>query len=288
MSAQTLTGTALEGRGSLITEAFDTSVSTPTLNVLQITNTGGSTYLNIEAEDKSQNFFTTGSNLTIAPFQNEQAFGVVAQSTLVGLGNTALNPDGSIYSWKRGKVEYQFIATSTNPTPVDTVEYLSKDNEYKRHKFYFKWSSTIGVLGANLASKIDEIQVDGLDEVNAAFSAAGFFSVQTTVGTTNFNNMPIFRNGVVLTTMSGNGRNSYPIMGREKINGQGKANVTTPFIPFVGRGNALSIFVPNTAQLKDGIIFLSLATLSGTFAANQLRMSTAGSGENISVVIYGA
>ena len=288
MSSQTLTGSDLEGRGSLITEAFNTSVSTPTVNALQITNTGESTYVNIEAEDRSQNLFTTGSNLTIAPFTNAQAFGVISTSTLVGLGSTALNPDGSIYSWKRGKVEYQFIATSTNPLPADTVEYLSKDNEYRRHKFYFKWSSTIGILGANLANKIDEIQIDGLDEVNAAFSAAGFFSVQTTVGTTNFNNMPIFRNGVFFTTMSGGGRNSYPIVGREKINGEGKASVTTPFLPFVGRGNALSIFVPNTAQFKDGIMFLSLATLSGTFAANQLRMSTAGSGENVSVLIYGA
>tara|TARA_B100001564_G_C20579316_1_gene642280 strand:- start:242 stop:1105 length:864 start_codon:yes stop_codon:yes gene_type:complete len=285
---QTLTGTALEGKGSLITEAFDTSVSTPTVNVIQITNTGASTYVNIEAEDRSQNFFTTGSNLTFAPFTDDQADGTVAQSNLVSLGTTALNPDGSIYSWKRGKTEYQFIATSTNPTPADTVEYLSKDNEYRRYKFYFKWSATIGTLGTNLASKIDEVQVDGMDEVNAFFSGLGFFQIETTVGTTKFNNMPIFRNGSVLSTVSGLGLNSYPIVGREKINGEGKAGVNTPFLPFVGRGNALSIFVPNTAQFQSGLIFLSLATLSGTFAANQLRMSTAGPGENVSIEIYGA
>ncbi len=32
-------------------------------------------------------------------------------------------PDNSVFSWKRGRVEYQFIATSTTPLPAEPTEY---------------------------------------------------------------------------------------------------------------------------------------------------------------------
>jgi len=284
--SQTLTGTALEGTGSLITEVFDTAVSLPTQNALVITNTGASTYVNIEAEDKTSEFFSTGSNLTIAPFSDlGGADGQVAQSSIVSLAGS---PDNSVWSWKTGLIEYQFIATSTNPLPADTVEYLSNDFQARRHKFYCKWSATAGTLGTELVGKINDVVIDGMDEFNALFSAFGLFQLETTKPTSRFNGMTIFRNGVAFAIMDEAGKDNYPNMGGKKVNGEGKSNVNTLNIPFVADKTKMSIFVPNTQKFFGGSMVIAFATLNGTFAANQLRINTAGSGDNLQVEVVGA
>ena len=279
--AQTLTGTALEGRGSLITETFGNLSPTNTTNIIIITNTGESTYLNIEVEDGQTEFFTTGSNLAMTVLSKGGAFGVLAQSNAAGVTGT---PDNSVFSWSRGKEEYNFIATSTSPLPADKVEDLG--NDYKKYTFYLTWSATAGTLGTNLAGKITEADVDGLTEISAGLSAAGFLYLNTNIGTTKFNGMKIFRNGVVFATMNNSGKNAYPIAGREQLNPQ-FFNQPTPYIPFIAGETNASIIVPNTNQFENQRIEIAFKAGTGTLAANLFRMSTAGSGANISAEIYG-
>lgn len=279
--SQTLTGTALEGKGSLITETFGAIAPTSTRNLLIITNTGESTYLNIEVEDGQTEFFTTGSNLGMTVFSDESARGALSVSNTVMVTGT---PDNSVFSWSQGRVEYNFVATSTSPLPADKVEDLG--NDYKKYTFYLTWSATAGTLGANLAGKITEVDVDGLTDVNAFFSPFGFFNMQTNIGTTTFNGMPILRNGVVFATMDNAGRNSYPITGGKQVNPQFYSQ-PTPYIPFVAGETNTSIIVPNTNQFSNQRIEIAFKSGTGTLAANLFRMSTAGSGANISVEIHG-
>ena len=279
--SQTLTGTVLEGKGSLITETFSAAASTNTTNVIFITNTGKSTYLNIEVEDGQTEFFTTGSNLAMSVLSKDDAFGVLAQSNAVGVTGT---PDNSVFSWSQGKVEYNFVATSTSPLPADKVEDLG--NDYKKYTFYLTWSATAGTLGTNLSNKITEADVDGLTEVSAGLSAFGFLYVKTNIGTTTFNGMPILRNGVVFATMDNAGRNSYPITGGKQVNPQFYSQ-PTPYIPFVAGETNTSIIVPNTNQFSNQRIEIAFKSGTGTLAANLFRMSTAGSGANISVEVFG-
>lgn len=280
---QTLTGTALEGKGSLITETFGALAPNNSTNVILITNTGESTYLNIEVEDSQTKFFTTGSNLAMAVLSKNEADGELSVSNANSVSGT---PDNSVFSWKRGRVEYQFIATSTTPLPADTTEYLSNDNKSRRHKFYCEWSATAGTLGANLGSKIDETTIDGMDQVNPLLGAAGFLQLTTTIGTTNFNGMQILRNGVVFITMNNNGKNAYPIAGGQPVNPD-LFSQPTPYVPFVAGETKTSIIVPNTNQFVNQRISIGFKAGTGTLAANLFRMSTAGSGANISVEIYG-
>ena len=278
---QTLTGTALEGKGSLITETFGAAAPSNSQNIISITNTGGSTYLNIEVEDGQTEFFTTGSNLAMGVLSKDDAFGVLAQSNAVGVTGT---PDNSVFSWSRGKEEYNFIATSTSPLPADKIEDLG--NDYKKYTFYLTWSATAGTLGTNLANKIIEADVDGLTEISAGLSAAGFFYVKTNIGTTKFNGMEILRNGVVFTTMNNDGRNPYPIAGGKQVNPQFYSQ-PSPYIPFIAGETNASIIVPNTNQFTNERIAIAFKSGTGTLAANLFRMSTAGSGANISVEVFG-
>lgn len=279
--SQTLTGTALEGKGSLITETFSAIAPTQTKNCLIITNTGESTYLNIEVEDGQTEFFTTGSNLGMTVFSDESARGALSVSNTVMVTGT---PDNSVFSWSQGRVEYNFVATSTSPLPADKVEDLG--NDYKKYTFYLTWSATAGTLGANLAGKITEVDVDGLTDVNAFFSPFGFFNMQTNIGTTTFNGMQILRNGAVFATMDNAGRNAYPIAGGQTVNPH-IYNQPTPYIPLVAGETNASIIVPNTNQFSNQRIEIAFKSGTGTLAANLFRMSTAGSGANISVEVFG-
>lgn len=280
---QIISGSLLEGNGTLITETFDTAISLPTQNAFLITNTGSATYITVEVEDKTTKYFNSGSKLTVAPFAALTAGGTTSKS---GTANLAGSPDNSVWSWSRGKVKYNFVATSTTPLPADKIDYSSKDNEYREHTFYCEWSATAGTLGTNLVGKINEVQVDGLDEFSAAFSAFGLFYCETTVGTTKFNGMPIYRNGVVFTTMDQLGRNPYPIAGGKIVNKHVK-NVDTPYVPFVAEGTHMSIIVPNTNTLANNQMLLAFAATGGTLTPNLFRMRAAGSGAHIKVEVKG-
>ena len=280
---QTISGSFLEGNGTLITETFDTAIALPTQNSFTIFNTGSSTYITVEVEDGTTAYFSTGSKATVAPFAAGTSAGTTSKSGTVSLSGS---PDNSVWSWSRGKVKYNFIATSTSPLPADKIDYLSKDNEYREHTFYCEWSATAGTLGTNLVGKINEVQVDGLDEFSAAFSAFGLFYCETTVGTAKFNSMPIYRNGAVFTTMDDLGRNPYPIAGGEIVNKHVK-NVNTPYIPFVADKTKLSIIVPNTDTLNNNQMIIAFAATAGTLTPNLFRMRAAGSGAHIKVEVNG-
>ena len=284
--AQILSGSALAGKGTLITEAFTATAATPANNSVLITNTGNLNYVTFETEDPTNELFSSGSNLCVGNMGVSAAEGTKAKGTAKPLSGTA---DNSIFSWVLGNNEFRFHVTSTSPLPSDNVEYTSKDFRGKIYNFYATWSATAATLARNLADKINSVDADGLDEALALFTNNGFFSMQTTIPTAKYNGVIIRKNGAFLDTFSSTtvGKNPYPKAGGTEVNGHNLISFQGTPIPFVAEKNHLSVIVPNTSDFQDGAMQFQFRALTGTVPANSIRVKAAGAYDSIDVNIDG-
>lgn len=276
-------GSALQGTGSLINEELGTSISSISQNAITITNTGEPNYVTIYVEDGVTEYFNTGSKLILTPFSNTTADGEIAESTAAAL---SMN-DGDWFGWSRGRVEYRFYATSSSPLPSDNVEYLSPDNQSRRYNYFCEYESAAGDMARNLTDKINDVNIDGLEEINAAFTNLGFVNLKTSLPTTKYNNMPMYITGTLFATLNGNGRNPYTKAGGKLVNGHGKVNVTTPYIPFIAENTHVAFIVPNTDSFKNERLEFTFAATNGTIAANTFRVQAAGGADTLSVEVFG-
>lgn len=275
---------ALEGTGSLINLTFGTAQSLPGENTISITNSGSHCYVSVETVDGSTLYFETGSKLALLPFSDIEADGVVAET---GLGNVAGTTDGSYFGWTAGNNEYRFYATSSSPLPSDNLIYKSPDNNKKLYNYYAEWSGTAATLARNIADKINDINVDGLEELNAAFTNFGFINLKTSIGTNKYNGVVIYRNTSQFITMNHAGRNAYPTTGGPMINGNVKSTTSpTAPVPFIAKGTKAVFSVPNTFQFKDSRMLCQFKAVAGTIAPNTFRVRSTG-GDNVQVQIYG-
>jgi len=283
---QKLSGSALAGTGSLVTEAFGTLASLPARNSLWISNSGEFNYITLEAVDSTSTIFNTGSNLHLANFSAASAKGRVAQGTAKTISGTT---DGSIFSWSLGKRKFRFHVTSTSPLPPDTLKYTTKDFEGRVYDYYATWSATAGTLARNLADKINEVDVDGLEEVGAVFTDAGFFYLKTSEKTAFYNDIKIYRNGVEFDTFSSTqlGFNPYSPTGGEFVNGHRDTSVDGTNCPFIAEDNHLSIAVPNTSKYDGEYLIFQVRAITGTIATNTFRVKAAGPHNNIIVNLEG-
>lgn len=283
---QKLSGSALAGTGSLVTEVFGTLASLPAQNSLWISNSGEFNYITLEAVDPTSTIFNTGSNLHFANFSIATEGGRVAQGTAKTLSGTT---DGSVFSWSLGKREFRFHVTSSSPLPPDTLKYTTKDFEGRIYDYYATWSATAGTLARNLTDKINEVNDDGLEEVNAAFTDVGFFNLETSKKTAFYNGVKIYRNGIEFDTFSSTqvGYNPYSPTGGEFVNGHRDTNVDDSFCPFIAEDNHLSIAVPNTSKYDGEYLIFQVRAITGTIATNTFRIKAAGPHNNIIVNIEG-
>ena len=277
-------GSALQGTGSLIDQELDSDISTLSNNAIIITNTGEPNYVTISVEGGSTGYFNSGSKLILTPFSNDAANGNVSET---GIASVAGTTDGSYFGWTAGNNEYRFYVTSSSPLPSDNLIYKSPDNNKKLYNYYAEWSGTAGTLARNISDKINDINVDGLEELNAVFTNLGYLSLKTSIGTNKYNGVFIYRNTSPFLTMNHTGRNSYPSTGGSVVNGHAKTSFTSPNVPFVAEGTHVAFFVPNTNTVRNNSLQFTFAAVNGTIAANTFRVQAASGVDALSVDVRG-
>jgi hypothetical protein len=282
---QIISGSALSGLGTALSSATLDVQSNPTKNNVQITNTSTTTqYITIEQIDKTEDPLFVDT-MKVNSFTADAADGVPSvQAGLFNITSPSVN-GGDYVGWSVGLHEFRFYAERPL-TSADAIEYLSKDNDRRLYKFYWLWDSDGPTRAGNLIEKINDVQVDRMQEFNAFYKSVSFINIQPDEKSTAFNGMDIYHSGStgirVAASMNAAGRNPYPQSGAQGLNSD-----ITPYVPFVTTPYSVGFLIPpNTNDLTSQTMQIFFGTTSGTVNTNKFRIRAASGLDTTVVTVF--
>jgi len=265
----------LLGSGVQLTGTIDTNVSSPNQGDIVITNSSSfARYLTLEQISTTDTalFSNISGGLRVSTFSSDEADGAPTNSTAI---NVTGYPGDSFLQWSLGRHTYKFIA-QRDPVSTDDIIFLSPDNETRIYNFYVEWSGTAANLATNFVNKINEVKIDRMDELNAAFKNLGIINIDTSQPfTSDFNGKTITNHsGSIVHTFAG-GKDQYPSPGGIPIN-RVEGNAPSNLQPFIFNPRSVDIVVPPNTVDNYNTYRIRLATTTGTENLNKFKLRSAG------------